>query len=833
MKKVCCFLSCLLAISSCALNNLFRVSATNTSDWVSRCVADIKIYDVDNGIHVTGLSSWGCRIGTVSKIKLDGLTFDYILNNPLEGQLAGFYFSSFSTDRFNPQDADTNDIITFTFNPAYGSQVRFGIFPNHDILGKNKASSRNVSTPNPDKPYDAFGYDDGTLIMNRVSPLGLRFKLDKYDDTFYKLSITELTQNTIWGSSYHLNYDNGTVTTYIRLSQLELDELGQAYMFVYGGATNCDEPDIYIKNMKSYQIVNFNTNGGTLIDPLKVEKGKCIEEPIAPKKDHVLFQGWYIDQELTVPFDFSNPVNSDLTLYAKWKLIDDVNPPIIDCNINNLEVVEGTKPDESFKAYDEIDGYVPISYIYPAGALDEFGRLKLGTYVVTLKAVDTSKNMSTHELTYNVIKGSNNKISHFVKINSQGCNVDIAKEAFYPDDEVIFNVTDFNSQDDINIEIIDSDNNNIEYNGTNPYSFKMPNKQVTINAINKSSTYILKSKVDATEGITSYTGRHYIKDNGVFLSYSNSGFIISINVLDSVNCIVANITGSTSISTGETSQYIQAYVDNVKKERITIQNGTNNVVLLKNLTIGEHLIEFKKCNEAQFSNLILNNLQFDGIAIKKYIDNRPLLEIYGDSITCGYGTLSKSNQESFLLSTEDSTISYSELLAEKLNYRTSTISYSGIALYKSWTDSPYNMMNFYDELDGHKYNMRKDTPKIAIINLGTNDNAKYASLTSEEEKRVFENGFETNLKKLMTSILNNNIYTKIVFCYEMMTQISDKLKSSALSAINKVKENMCTNNIFAVGFTPDVGAADGHPSAEAHRLNSEILYNYFIDNNLL
>lgn len=70
--------------------------------------------------------------------------------------------------------------------------------------------------------------------------------------------------------------------------------------------------------LKEAYTVGFNTNGGTLITAVKVENGKTVHEPAAPTKRGYTFAGWYSNEELTIAYDFSQPVISDMTLYAKW-----------------------------------------------------------------------------------------------------------------------------------------------------------------------------------------------------------------------------------------------------------------------------------------------------------------------------------------------------------------------------------------------------------------------------------------------------------------------------------------------------------------------------------
>ncbi|PWG66691.1 InlB B-repeat-containing protein [Bifidobacterium callitrichidarum] len=64
--------------------------------------------------------------------------------------------------------------------------------------------------------------------------------------------------------------------------------------------------------------ISFDTNGGSKIDPIEVQEGTPIKKPSDPSRDGFTFGGWYADQSLATPFDFSTTVTSDMILYAKW-----------------------------------------------------------------------------------------------------------------------------------------------------------------------------------------------------------------------------------------------------------------------------------------------------------------------------------------------------------------------------------------------------------------------------------------------------------------------------------------------------------------------------------
>ena len=69
---------------------------------------------------------------------------------------------------------------------------------------------------------------------------------------------------------------------------------------------------------ETYYTVVFDTNGGGKIESQSVAFGSFATKPADPQKDGFTFVGWFSDKELTIEFNFFEPVSRDLTLYAKW-----------------------------------------------------------------------------------------------------------------------------------------------------------------------------------------------------------------------------------------------------------------------------------------------------------------------------------------------------------------------------------------------------------------------------------------------------------------------------------------------------------------------------------
>lgn len=84
---------------------------------------------------------------------------------------------------------------------------------------------------------------------------------------------------------------------------------------------------IYSRYFSSYVVayptvdtytVSFNTNGGSTIDPVFVERGGTITAPTSPTRSGYTFGGWFTDSALTQSWNSSTAINADTTLYARW-----------------------------------------------------------------------------------------------------------------------------------------------------------------------------------------------------------------------------------------------------------------------------------------------------------------------------------------------------------------------------------------------------------------------------------------------------------------------------------------------------------------------------------
>ncbi len=90
------------------------------------------------------------------------------------------------------------------------------------------------------------------------------------------------------------------------------------YLFLPTTPINSDFT-LYAKWGEQFYTVTFDSKGGSAVNPITgVKPGSTITLPASPTKAGFAFDGWCTDKEGKSSFSPTTPINSDLTLYAKW-----------------------------------------------------------------------------------------------------------------------------------------------------------------------------------------------------------------------------------------------------------------------------------------------------------------------------------------------------------------------------------------------------------------------------------------------------------------------------------------------------------------------------------
>lgn len=67
-------------------------------------------------------------------------------------------------------------------------------------------------------------------------------------------------------------------------------------------------------------MISFDARGGTAVESQKRLYGELLEAPNPPTREGYVFDGWYYDENLTMPWDLNKDVvTAPITLYAGWR----------------------------------------------------------------------------------------------------------------------------------------------------------------------------------------------------------------------------------------------------------------------------------------------------------------------------------------------------------------------------------------------------------------------------------------------------------------------------------------------------------------------------------
>lgn len=135
-----------------------------------------------------------------------------------------------------------------------------------------------------------------------------------------KATITLELQNDMSGKNLALIHEkhNGNTITEYELIDAVYNEENNTITFETDSFSNYAIVSKTIEDDTKY-IVHFDSRGGSQVEDKEVTSGNSVAKPANPTNGNLIFEGWYEDQTLTIPFDFNTPITTNVTLYARWQ----------------------------------------------------------------------------------------------------------------------------------------------------------------------------------------------------------------------------------------------------------------------------------------------------------------------------------------------------------------------------------------------------------------------------------------------------------------------------------------------------------------------------------
>lgn len=359
------------------------------------------------------------------------------------------------------------------------------------------------------------------------------------------------------------------------------------------------------------------------------------------------------------------------------------------------------------------------------------------------------------------------------------------------------------------------------------------------------------------EGMLCWHGRTYEeKEKGrVWFSFSNSGFEVTFEGTALDATFIANQTDS-----DENRPYIAVCVDHdyepshAKPIRLTsvgrYSNATSrdgeftiheHVNLCHGLNDGVHTVRIYKRSECQTSLLGISELSTDGVFLpvqKKQTDLK--LEVYGDSVTCGYAVESDDYYEKFSTRTENSMYAFPNIAANHLNADISMVCAGGYGLYDSiysGANKPSNVAKMvsladfrWQTTEYHPWDNARYVPDVVVIALGANDSSWLGKLSDNEQVEYLQ-----KFKQAYLDFLENlyRLYpdTTIIASSEIIPY-GDPVPAKIKEAVAQWNQTNPEHYVYSFQESGFADAKDrttpgeGHPNVEMNQIAGKQLADF-------
>lgn len=254
-----------------------------------------------------------------------------------------------------------------------------------------------------------------------------------------------------------------------------------------------------------------------------------------------------------------------------------------------------------------------------------------------------------------------------------------------------------------------------------------------------------------------------------------------------------------------------------------------------------HRIRMVKLNENFRTCLGIHALHMEGSLLPFEKEKRDIIELIGDSITCGFGNGTTDISHEYATAEQDGWMTHGAIAARALDLEPRFICVSGISI-ENVTPMPgfYCMRDLYpyaDRVIQEKLAQRRGEPgdallpfdfagnpaRYVVLNLGTND-ANQIYFRSDKEQA--EEDFERNYARFVSEIRTLNGPETVILCALgcMDYYLYDKISM----IVEKLREETGDQRLFTLKYNkmmnvgPDAGGCL-HPTIHRHKLMAEDL----------
>lgn len=214
-------------------------------------------------------------------------------------------------------------ISTITYNSNGGSAVANTVQPAGSAITA-------PSVPTKDH-YDFAGWFVDANLQNEFE-----FDVMPVEDTMLYAKWTPIE----YAINYYLNGGENSksnplvYTVETSFTFAEPTKVGYSFVAWFTNATFTSQPiskivagthgelNLYASFSINQYTISFDTNGGTSIEPITQNYATVVAQPADPAKNGYSFDGWYSDSNLRTAYTFTTMPAEDITIYAKWALVN-------------------------------------------------------------------------------------------------------------------------------------------------------------------------------------------------------------------------------------------------------------------------------------------------------------------------------------------------------------------------------------------------------------------------------------------------------------------------------------------------------------------------------
>ena len=305
-------------------------------------------------------------------------------------------------------------------------------------------------------------------------------------------------------------------------------------------------------------------------------------------------------------------------------------------------------------------------------------------------------------------------------------------------------------------------------------------------------------------------GRSYTMDSKLYINHTLStiegefeGGYISFSL-------------ATDYDTSNHATFIKIYIDDTH-HKYKLKKGQSNIKI--DVTPAKHTFKLIKLSESKRNFLAVKEICAEKFV--KVTNTRTLnLEFIGDSITTGYGILSRRKNGKYNSKHQEPTYSFPYRVAEKLNANYNVIASSGHGIGKT-KDADVSMIKLYENIDLYtntdKWNENNYQPQIDIVELGINDFIFFQTLSGEQYENAVAK-FEKDYIKFLKSLLAKKRKIVLVYGFFGFKNLKESIKN--------MYDKLGSRDVYLVE-TPNIGDIDDlhawHPGRRSNNITTKRL----------